>query len=74
MPGLFYLFPFLDLKRYQYLIILTVFTKVLAVIFLLSHARVTLTPGVIRLAAHVDGLMALLLVYFYATCKVKRIL
>jgi MFS superfamily sulfate permease-like transporter len=72
--GLFYLLPLLELRVYHPLIIVTVFTKALAVAFMLSNARHTSVPGTIQATAVGDGLMAVLLLCAYAVSRIKRVL
>ena len=65
IAGFFYLFPLLNLKIHYNLILLVIFSKVVAVLFLISNAQFSLSPLMIYLAAFFDGIMALLLVYTY---------
>jgi hypothetical protein len=58
LAGLFYLIPIKDLKRFNLLIVLVVFSKVTAVAFLLRNAHLTPAPPMVYLAALGDGLMA----------------
>ena len=69
LAGFFYLFPLLNLKIHYNLILLVIFSKVVAVYFLIANAQFTHTPSMIYLAAFFDGVMALLLVYTYALLK-----
>lgn len=69
LAGFFYLFPLLNLKIHYNLILLVVFSKVVAVLFLVSNAQYTPSPSMIYLAACFDGLMGLLLVYTYTVFK-----
>ena len=69
LAGFFYLFPLLNLKIHYNLILLVIFSKVIAVLFLVSNAQFTLSPSMIHLAALFDGVMGLLLVYTYTLLK-----
>jgi len=63
--GLFNLAILIDMKRNYYLVKVIIATKVLAVLFLFSHAHLAARPLIIFLAAIGDGLMCILLIYFY---------
>ena len=65
LAGFFYLFPLLNLEINYNLILLVIFSKVVAVLFLILNAQSTLSPFIIYLGAFFDGLMALVLVYTY---------
>ena len=65
LAGFFYLYPLLDLKRYYNLILLVIFSKIVAVFFLISNAGYTPAPLMIYLAAFFDGLMAVVLAAVY---------
>ena len=65
LAGFFYLYPLLNLKRYFNLILVVIFSKVVAVYFLVANAGYTTAPVMIYLAAVFDGLMALALVIVY---------
>jgi hypothetical protein len=69
LAGFFYLFPLLNLKVHYNLLLVVVFSKVVAVLFLVSNANYTQAPLMIYLAALFDGLMGLLLVYTYVLLK-----
>ena len=71
LSGLFYLFPLLDLKKYNRLVLLTVASKTAAVLFLLTNAKFTSAPAMVQLAAFGDGLMAVSLMFSYVVCKKK---
>ena len=58
LMGFFYLLPVLDMNRFRPVIFLVVFSKVIAVTFLLVHANLTPSPFMIYLAALGDALMA----------------
>lgn len=58
LMGFFYLLPVLDMNRFRAAIILVVFSKVIAVTFLLVNANLTPSPFMIYLAALGDALMA----------------
>jgi hypothetical protein len=63
--GLFYLYPLLNLRSLYNLILLVIFSKIVAVIFLITNAGLTAAPLMIYLAAFFDGFMALVLVGVY---------
>ncbi|MBN1513342.1 MAG: hypothetical protein JXB13_15100 [Phycisphaerae bacterium] len=67
--GFVYGFPLLDLTRYHRLVLLTIGTKLIAVLFLLTNARLAPASGVIQLAALGDGLMTASLVLTYALAR-----
>ena len=69
IAGFFYLFPLIDLKNNYNFILLVIFSKVVAVIFLISNAQFTMSPSMIYMAAFFDGVMGLLLVYTYVLLK-----
>ena len=71
--GVFYLYPLVELKKHHALIVLIVFTKMVAVLFMVCNARFTRAPGMIGLAAVGDGMMAMVLAGSYALCRLKRI-
>ena len=59
--GVFYLAPLMDMKRYNLIIVLTIFSKVAAVVFLVQNAQLAQSPLMIYLAALGDGSMAIAL-------------
>ena len=59
----------LNLKIHYNLILVVIFSKVVAVYFLITNAQFTHLPSMIYLAAFFDGVMALLLVYTYTLLK-----
>ncbi len=59
--GIFYLAPVMDMKRYNLIIFLTIFSKVAAVVFLVRNAQLAQSPLMIYLAALGDGSMAIAL-------------
>ena len=63
--GLFNLAILVKMKRNYHLVKVIIATKVLAVLFLVSHAYLVTRPPVIWLAAFGDGIMAILLIFFY---------
>ena len=65
LSGLFYLFPLVNLKKYNHLILLTAFSKTIAVVFLLTNARFTSAPAMVHLAAFGDGFMGVSLICCY---------
>ena len=69
LAGFFYLYPLLNLRNLYNLILLVIFSKIVAVIFLISHAGYTASPLMIYLAAFFDALMALVLVMIYFRLK-----
>lgn len=58
LMGFFYLLPVFDMERYSPTIHLIIFTKVIAVAFLLVNADLSLEPKMIYLAALGDAAMA----------------
>jgi hypothetical protein len=69
LAGFFYLYPLLNLRNLYNLILLVIFSKIVAVIFLISNAGYTTAPLMIYLAAFFDGLMALVLTIVYFRLK-----
>lgn len=65
LAGVFYLYPLINLKNLYHMILLVVFSKIVAVIFLISNAPLTKSQVMIYLAAFFDGLMAVVLVGAY---------
>ena len=61
LAGLFYLFPLRNIHIYHHLIILTIVSKVCAVVFLATNAHLTPSPPMIVLTAAGDGSMAIAL-------------
>ncbi len=60
--GLFYLASLANLKRSKYQVVAIILTKTLAVLFLLANARLAVRPGILLVAASLDGMMAALLI------------
>ena len=69
LAGLFYLYPLWDLKKLYSIILLVIFSKFIAVLFLVTNANFTLSPSMMYLAAFFDGLMGLLLIFSYLNCR-----
>jgi hypothetical protein len=67
--GFFYLYPLLSLKENYSLILLTVVSKAVAVLFLITNAKLTSAPAMIYLAAFFDGLMGAVLTIVYVQCR-----
>lgn len=65
LAGIFYLYPLVNLNNLHNLLLLVVFSKIIAVLFLISNAGHTNAPLMIYLAAFFDGLMALLIMGVY---------
>lgn len=65
LAGFFYLYPLIDLKKYYTILLLVVFSKFVAVYFLVANAGYTQAPAMIYPAAFFDGLMGLALVAVY---------
>ena len=74
LAGFFYLYPLIDLKRLYNFLLLIIFSKFIAVLFLLSNAKFTLAPSMIYLAAFFDGLMAVVLVSLYFSLRTNKAL
>lgn len=62
LMGFFYFLPVVDMERYNSTIYLVIFTKVVAVAFLLVNANLSLDPTMIYLAALGDAFMAFTIV------------
>ena len=69
LAGFFYLYPLLNLRKLYNLILLVIFSKIIAVIFLVSNAGFTSAPLMIYLAAFFDGVMGLVLAIVYFRVK-----
>jgi hypothetical protein len=67
--GLFYLYPLFNLKNLYSLILLVIFSKTVAVLFLITNAQLTTAPAMIYLAAFFDGLMGAVLTVVYVQCR-----
>ena len=67
--GFFYLSPLLNLAEKHRLITVVILTKVLAVLFLVTHARYVPWPPMVYLAAAADGGMAALLLASYCWAR-----
>lgn len=65
LDGIIYLVPLLNLQKYYQLILYIIFSKFIAVLFLVSNAAYTPAPGMIILAALIDGSMAAMLLPAY---------
>lgn len=65
LSGLFYLVPLLKIERMYHVSVVTVISKILAVLFLLSNAGLTADSKIIYLAAIGDGVMAIVLSITY---------
>lgn len=63
--GLFNLAILRDIKKYYPFVKVIIATKSLAFLFLVSHAHLAAWPPIILAAAVGDGLMALVLIFFY---------
>ena len=74
LSGLFYLFPLKDIFRHHQLILLTILSKVLAVIFLTTTAHLTPSAPMIFLTAASDGSMAIALSILYVMCRQRDLL
>lgn len=74
LSGLFYLFPLKDIHRYHQLILLTILSKALAVVFLTTNAHLTPSPSMIFLTAASDGSMAIALSVPYFLCLKRDLL
>jgi hypothetical protein len=71
--GMFYVWPLVALRRLHRGIVLTIVTKVLAVVFLVSNASLTPSPATIQLVALGDGCMGALLLITYVVCNVRGV-
>lgn len=63
--GLFNLAIIVEMKRYYYFVKVIIAAKSLAFLFLVSHAHLAAWPPIIFAAAAGDGIMALVLIFFY---------
>lgn len=59
--GSYYLMPFINFQKLHNTVVFTIFTKVVAVLFLVFNAHLSLSPTAIYLAAAGDASMALIL-------------
>lgn len=71
--GLFYLAPLVDFEKHNNLILLIVFSKITAVLFLLINDHLTPAPSMILLAAAGDALMAAAISLLIFLCYKKRV-
>jgi hypothetical protein len=62
--GLFYFAPLEDLRRSRNHVIAMIATKIMAVLFLVSNSWLVARPEMTLLAAGIDGIMAILLIFF----------
>jgi len=62
--GLFYLAPLVNLKRSRNQVVAMIATKIMAVLFLVSNSWLVARPEMTLLAAGVDCIMAILLIFF----------
>lgn len=69
LAGFFYLYPLINLRSHYNLLLLVIFSKIVAVYFLVSNVGYTAAPVMIYLAAFFDGLMALVLTGIYFRLK-----
>jgi hypothetical protein len=69
LAGFFYLYPLLNLRNLYSMLLLVIFSKIVAVYFLVSNAGYTAVPMMIYLAAFFDGLMALVIAAIYLRLK-----
>ena len=60
--GAYYLLPLIDFKQLYNMVQFTVFTKIVAVLFLTTNAKLMLSTNAIYMAAFADGIMATVLV------------
>src|SRR5210317_642379 len=67
--GLFYLYPLFNLRNLYSLVLLVIFSKTVAVLFLITNAQLTTAPAMIYLAAFFDGLMGAVLTVVYVQCR-----
>ena len=70
--GLFYCYALNDMGTRHTLVLLIIFSKILAVLFLLTNAEMSVFPQSIYLAALGDGIMAMILGIIYCTCILKK--
>ena len=70
--GLLYLVPSINLSRYLLIIFLVIFSKIIAVTFLLINAHLTPSVPMIYLAALGDGIMAVILTILVLLWRVSN--
>ncbi|MDH3349211.1 MAG: hypothetical protein OEM02_14060 [Desulfobulbaceae bacterium] len=73
--GVVYTFPLIRLNQRIYLIKYIIFTKCIAIIFLLINAKISMSPEAIYLAALGDGIMVFVLfslLFTYLNMRQKR--
>jgi hypothetical protein len=69
LTGLFYLVPLTNLEKLSRVTVVTIISKICAVIFLFSNAIYTPAPFMIYLAGFGDGCMAIALLLTYVMFK-----
>ncbi len=72
--GAYYLLPLLDFQQLYPMVQFTVFTKIVAVLFLITNAKLSLSATAIYLAAFSDGLMAMILIFTLYFCRRSMVL
>jgi hypothetical protein len=70
--GLFYCYPLRSMKTRHTLVLLILLSKIIAVLFLLANAEISIFPQSIYLAALGDGVMAAILGVIYCACILKK--
>jgi hypothetical protein len=72
--GFFYWFPLKDINARHAIVAFIIFSKITAVLFLLTNARIAMSPQSIYLAAIGDGIMVIWLSIVYSACIIKKCL
>lgn len=72
--GVYYLLPLLDFQQLYPMIHFTIFTKIVAVLFLVTNADLSQSPNSIYMAALGDGLMASCLIISLYFCRRSMVL
>lgn len=72
--GVYYLLPLLDFQQLYPMVQFTIFTKIVAVLFLVTNADLSQSPNAIYMAAFGDGLMASCLIISLYFCRRSMVL
>lgn len=72
--GVYYFLPLLDFQQLYPMVHFTIFTKIVAVLFLVTNANLSLSPNSIYMAALGDGLMATCLIITLYFCRKSMVL
>lgn len=72
IAGLFYFYALTDIKARHTLVLLIIVSKIIAVLFLITNAELSVFPQSIYLAALGDGIMAIGLGSIYFACIQRK--